>query len=380
MKNIKVKVYLFATITALSLSSFLGSYLVLDEILDSAISLGVNKNNERLLANYQSDLKTLRKYNPAEEDVYRKRFIEVQEASLIYQEPVRLVSVLKRSYLEYFYVLFAAVFFVSIVAAFYLSRKISHSYQLLVTNNLEKTRRIDQLHNIDSWQKITASLAHEIKNPLTPIELMATNLRKLSQCEDKNERLQKISRVQTVISEEVARLKDMVHHFSRFSKLPDPQPVETDFIAVLEDSVKSFEAAWTCLSIALITPDSSHKMAVNLDPFLFRQCLLNLVQNAIEANSDLNRISVTWTVRLIESNQLEMLFTNQGKQLTEQQRADIFQVGYSSKSNRENQGLGLSIVKKILLDHNGDIRCVNSEEGVSFKIILPASITSGEAR
>lgn len=80
MKVTKINVYLFSTILALSVSSFFSAYMLIDEILDSSISLGVNQKTSQLLIQYQGDLKKLRELDPFNEESYKERFYQVQDA------------------------------------------------------------------------------------------------------------------------------------------------------------------------------------------------------------------------------------------------------------------------------------------------------------
>ena len=139
MKNHKIKMYLIATILALSVSSLLGSYLLIDEILDSSISLGINQKNEKILSEYQKDLRALRQLNPNNQKSYKDKFLMVQDARLFYQKPAETISAIKRTYLDYFLILFAGILLVSIFAAILLSRKVSQSYTRLVNSDLEKS-------------------------------------------------------------------------------------------------------------------------------------------------------------------------------------------------------------------------------------------------
>jgi nitrogen fixation/metabolism regulation signal transduction histidine kinase len=371
MKNHKIKMYLIATILALSVSSLLGSYLLIDEILDSSISLGINQKNEKILSEYQKDLRALRQLNPNNQKSYKDKFLMVQDARLFYQKPAETISAIKRTYLDYFLILFAGILLVSIFAAILLSRKVSQSYTRLVNSDLEKSRRLSELEHFEVWQNIASTLAHEIKNPLTPIELMVSHLPVVSES-DNDEILQaKISKVQEVVLQEVTRLKEMVSHFSEFSKLPEPTLKKIEFVRFLHGCKEHFSASWKQLDISISFEQLPTEIFINLDIQLFKQCLLNLTQNSIQANPEKTEIPIKWHLTNVQDNRLQVSIWNGGKQISEKISKEIFQMGFSTKSIQTNQGLGLSVVRKIILEHYGEIECVECQSGAMFMISLP---------
>lgn len=374
MKNAKINFYLMATILTLSVSSLLVAYLLLDEILDSSISLGVNAKTSRILTEYQEDLKSLRRLDPINAQAYKEKFFRVQEAMIVFEQPKHLVSLIKGSYMTYFLVVFITILALSVAAALMLSRKVSRSYSALLKSNLEKSNRLQALEYFDQWQHTAASLAHEIKNPLTPIEMMVSNLGHAYQEYDPVDFEQKLQLTQNIVLQEVTRLKNMVSHFHNFSKLPTPDRIITNFVEFVQQTVSGYQTAWPWVEVNIeVNIEPSKKLIalnVMLDPLLFKQCLLNLFQNAIEANQALESVQINLTFSL-EQHRLVFGFANNGATLSKEQRRRLFQVGFSTKNQQSNSGLGLSIVKKIILDHQGDIQSSDFEFGVAFKIYLP---------
>ena len=107
MKNNYIKGYLIATILMLSVLPLLASYLLIDEVLNSAISLVVKEDTQQLLQNYGDDLKRLKSLDPTQEQHYKKKFIQVNDELLIYQQPELLKRLLQETYLSYYLLLFA---------------------------------------------------------------------------------------------------------------------------------------------------------------------------------------------------------------------------------------------------------------------------------
>ncbi len=370
MKIKKINIYLIVAILTLSVSSFIAAYMLLDEILDSSISLGVNSKTSQFLTSYQQDLKKLKEVDPENQEEYKYRFFQIQDAMVVFKNPHQLSTVIKDSYQTYFLIIFASILFLSLLAAIGLSRKVSNAYHRLLQNNIEKSNRLQQLEYFDNWQHIAASLAHEIKNPLTPIEMMVSNLDTSYHNESKDDFEQRLTLTKQVVLEEVHRLKNMVNHFNQFSRLPEVQLENIDFLEFLQESTLALSASWKNLSIKISTQTKMPVLSIAIDKLLFKQCLLNLVQNAIEANQQQESIQMEFKLKVINQREIEFDVCNRGSKITEKQIKKIFLVGFSTKKN-SNRGIGLAIVKKIILDHAGKIDAIPSDTGAIFRITLP---------
>ncbi|WP_042143858.1 MULTISPECIES: PAS domain-containing sensor histidine kinase [unclassified Pseudoalteromonas] len=381
MKSNLVSYYLITAILTLALLPFLASYLLLNEILDSATSLVVKPSTIQMLKNYQQDLKTLRKLNPKETDNYKEKFNTVSEQLLIFQQPDLVKKVISDTYLTYYLILFVTVLIFSTIAAIFLSRKVAKSYRLMVSSNITKEKKIQALSYFDEWQIIAGKLAHEINNPLTPIQMMVSNLSRLHQKLDRNSFAENLNNTENVVSEEVNKLKNMVSHFNKFSKLPEPDFQCLDILSHLDQFIQQYSPAWQSVNFNMKVADNieqSRGVLIDADVILFNQCLLNLVNNAIQANPNCQPLDVTFSVAIKKMvNQhhwLKLTVFNRGKLINEKERDSIFKLYYSSKKSTdssENMGLGLAIVRKIILDHKGDIQCLACSDGAAFELLLP---------
>ena len=373
MRIKKINYYLVATILTLSISSFFASYSLIDEILDSSISLSINPKTSNILESYQKDLKKLRAFDPANSENYRTQFFEIQEAMYIYKEPQELASVIKSSYLTYFLIIFLLILAISIAAAFFLSLKVSRSYKRLVESDLDKSRRLQELEYFDNWQNIAASLAHEIKNPLTPIEMMMTNLSSSYSSNDDETFQKNLQTTQKVVLDEVNRLKNMVNHFSRFSKLPTPSLAQVQLFEYFTTLFEGFKTSWPKIHFSIEIAERFIGEVISIDELLLKQCFLNLVQNAIEANPQHNEMVISLIVSQKNENQITLLLKNTGREIPTDIRRKLFQFGFSTKGSKINQGIGLSVVKKIMLDHGGDIAAIADDSGATFRLTLPSA-------
>lgn len=375
MKNSHIKGYLIATILMLSMLPLLASYFLIDEVLNSAISLVVKEDTQQLLQSYGDDLKRLKALDPTQEQHYKKKFLQVNNELLIYQQPELLKGLLQETYLSYYLFLFVLVLLFSLFIALLLSQKVARAYQKLVLSDVSKAKKLQELSHFEQWQTLAAKLAHEINNPLTPIEMMVSNLTNIYNKGNAELFKQNLADTQIMVSEEVAKLKEMVSHFSKFGKLPEPQLQATNILHYCQHFIRQHQDAWPSVTFTLTDSlkdkhNIENDICVNMDKLLFNQCLINIINNAVQANSQLQQLDIKLTLTLAENNISLMIF-NQGKTIGSEQCKKIFNLHYSSNNHHENMGLGLAIVRKIILDHSGEISCLPQKNGAAFQINLP---------
>jgi two-component system nitrogen regulation sensor histidine kinase NtrY len=216
-----------------------------------------------------------------------------------------------------------------------------------------------------AWREVARRIAHEIKNPLTPIQLSAQRLRKKF-TERSSDLEQVVPDATASIEREVGALKRLVDEFSRFARMPElaPRPVALpDLVeSVLELYRGLPEIRWN----VEIDPEMSD---VVLDPEQIRRMMINLVDNAVSAMDGRGTISIR--AGLDRDGVLRLELEDDGPGLPPEDRERIFSPYFSTK--RRGSGLGLAIVHKIVTDHGGTIRLADHEpRGVRFVIELPA--------
>jgi nitrogen fixation/metabolism regulation signal transduction histidine kinase len=253
--------------------------------------------------------------------------------------------------------------------AVWLSRQVARSYRLLVIEDVEKAKKLEALSHFDQWQVIAGKLAHEINNPLTPIEMMVSNLPRIYQNADPVDFQQSLEDTQTVVSEEVQKLKAMVSHFSQFAKLPEPLLIPQDMVAHLHNFVRQQQSSWPTVKLTFACDLPS--LTANFDHLLFNQCLVNLINNAVQANPQLNPLPISLNLELDIDGYAVITVYNHGKAISPEQRQSLFNLYYSTNNSSENMGLGLSIVRKIMLEHDGEVGCMALNYGAGFSLCLP---------
>lgn len=228
-------------------------------------------------------------------------------------------------------------------------------------------RRIIDLEKISGWQDFARRLAHEIKNPLTPIRLAMQELSRRAPESDAAFRRLLID-VTEVIEDETGRLTRLVNEFSQFARLPDVHPERRDLGSFLEDFVRSYNGFDG--RVALDLPPTPLFALVDRDQM--RQVLHNLVMNALQAMpGPEGRVQI----RLRPSSDpryARIEVVDSGPGIPEAEVPKVFEPYYTTKT--QGTGLGLAIVKKIILQHDGQVRVENAPEGgARFELDLPVA-------
>ena len=234
----------------------------------------------------------------------------------------------------------------------------------------ESSERIVYLEKVGAWQEIARRLAHEIKNPLTPIQLAVQQLHRKYDGQDQSFAAT-LEDAHDIITEEVDGLRRLVVAFSAFAKLPNVQPEPLALGALVDDFLKSHGALVQQVQLEW-TPDSEAAATrVLVDRMLVKHVLYNLVENAIHAAEEagaLERLTVSLAVRVeSKARRAELTVADNGPGMTEDVVGRVFEPYFTTKER--GTGLGLAIVKKIVLEHKGTIR-VHSRPGKGTRVVL----------
>ena len=232
--------------------------------------------------------------------------------------------------------------------------------QVLVLEDLTELIRAQQLA---AWNEAARRIAHEIKNPLTPIQLAAERvLRRHRQGQDVGEALEDGVRI---IVREVETLKGMVDEFSRFARMPRPQPADVDLAGMVQETVKLYRSVKPGVEVAGdVAADAAHAWA---DPEQLRGALINLLDNAVEATEAPGRVDVR-TART--DGRIQLVVADTGRGIPPEAKEKLFLPHFSTKGR--GTGLGLAIVHRIVSDHHGTIRVEdNVPQGTVFTVELP---------
>ena len=228
--------------------------------------------------------------------------------------------------------------------------------------------RIVYLEKVSGWQDLARRLAHEIKNPLTPIQLAIQELRRRSPENLDADFKRLLEDSVDIVHDEIGALTRLVNEFSQFARLPEVSPETVDFAKFIREFLDAYNEFEGQAEIQLEIPEE--KITVSLDRVLMRRVMANLVTNAIQAAGKGSTV-LEMVLSLDTANETASIrISDNGPGVPQDNHARIFEPYFTTKS--EGTGLGLAIVKKIVLQHKGQIRLEKREpNGASFVIELP---------
>lgn len=225
------------------------------------------------------------------------------------------------------------------------------------------------IERMQAWQEVARRLAHEIKNPLTPIVLAVQQLDK--KFDDYIDRPHKYRKLLTdaveIVNEETGTLHKLVKNFSEFARMPIPEKKDTclyEFVRQTVEQNPQFAEQAKRITIHEATETAAHAH-IDIDHELMRRVLVNIIRNGIEAAQNAQfEPEIDIEVSHLENDahhQLNIRILDNGPGLTDEQKAKLFMPYFTTKS--DGTGLGLPIVRKIIEDHDGRIHLGNREDG-----------------
>jgi signal transduction histidine kinase len=369
MRNSGIWPLLVLTIFVVAALPLGAAFYFLDRALQTSLDLGFNESVLRALRSSGDDLKTLRRLDPPQQARYREQFESVQRLTRIYSNPQLLKARLIDSLKIYFGLGFLAVVLLSVLVAALLSRKISRSYNATFDELNRHKERARYLEQMASWQELARMLAHEIKNPLTPIEVLVTSLSRSYQNKPEHEFREQLNQTQAMVAEELAHLQNTVSKFSEFAALPVVHPVDEDVPRLCASLAQAVAVGFDTADIEVCEPHPPAHLSAKIDATLFRQVLTNIIRNGLEANPGRR---VRFTIRICAANGwINIALSNDGRPVPAAIAERVFDPCVSGKSGKDNMGLGLAIVKKIVIEHGGEIVYAEVTGRPVFTLSLP---------
>lgn len=227
-----------------------------------------------------------------------------------------------------------------------------------------------------AWGEVARRLAHEIKNPLTPIQLSAERMRRKYLHTLPEEEAQVLDRATHTIVQQVEAMKEMVNAFSDYARAPDIDLSRFDIDSLVHELVDLYRAQESDIKIILKT--DSNLPEVEADAGRIRQILHNLLRNATEAleHTSNGRIEVDVTAAEVQGVEVvEIVVADNGPGFQSNSLSQIFDPYVTTKP--KGTGLGLAIVKKLVEEHLGTIEAINPDEGGALiRIQLPVNETA----
>ena len=236
---------------------------------------------------------------------------------------------------------------------------------------LEDTSEMLRVQKAEAWHEVARRIAHELKNPLTPIALSAERIaRQLDRGASTADSHRVLRECAATISREVESVKTLADEFSQFSRFPKAQMVPCDLNAVVRNGLDVFDGRLDVIEVrAELAPDLPR---VNLDPDQFKRVVVNLVDNAAEAMRDAMVKRLIVVTRATSADSVELLIADTGCGISAGDKEKLFLPYFSTKGR--GTGLGLAIVSHILSEHGGRIRVEdNRPSGTRFFVEVPVS-------
>ncbi len=236
---------------------------------------------------------------------------------------------------------------------------------------IEDTTEMQRAQKAAAWQEVARRIAHEIKNPLTPISLCSDRMRRqLDKLAAPPETARILWECATTISQEVETVRALVDAFSQFSRFPVANPVTVSLNGIIESALAVFDGRLEGIQVAKqLTPGLP---PVHIDPEQFKRVVVNLVDNAAEAmiDSPLKRLYVG--THSPSPDTVELVISDTGRGVSPEDREKLFLPYFSTKGR--GTGLGLAIVNQIVTEHKATIRVEdNRPAGARFVVEIPAA-------
>ncbi len=235
-----------------------------------------------------------------------------------------------------------------------------NSYNNMIDELEKSAALLARTQREQAWQEMAKQVAHEIKNPLTPMRLTVQSFQKrFSDKDPENEK--KIAEFSKMLMEQIDTMSDVANAFSDFATLPVPRLVKSDLVEITQRSLEIFNG----IDIEFQT---SHKnIKLKLDRTQWIRVITNLIQNGIQAADQGQKPKINVTIEKSPKS-VEIKFTDNGIGIPESIQSKVFEPKFTTKS--KGMGLGLGIVKNIIDSHKGTIKYETGKKGTTFIITL----------
>jgi two-component system nitrogen regulation sensor histidine kinase NtrY len=225
----------------------------------------------------------------------------------------------------------------------------------------------------EAWENVARKLAHEIKNPLTPIQLTIDNLKTKYLPNIENERQEKYLNNLKTILKQIKQIENLVNEFSDFARMPKPLFKLNNLNTVIDDNISLVNKFDSSVKIRLVN-HLSKEVVLNFDNEQFNRLFFNLIKNSVEsiqekAEKD-NKTDKNIDIEIRQRRDyINVNIIDTGTGFKNKKTKDIIKPYFTTKE--KGTGLGLSIVDKIISDHEGSIKFLNHKNGAKVQIIIP---------
>ncbi|MGX9986767.1 sensor histidine kinase [Soonwooa purpurea] len=239
------------------------------------------------------------------------------------------------------------------------------AYNKLIAEIQDQREKLQYKASEEAWREMAKQVAHEVKNPLTPMKLTIQNFERKFDAEDPEVET-KVKRMSKVIVEQIDLISEVASAFSEFAKLPQRNDVEFDVVSEIKNVTNVFS------SNRIYVHSNKESIMVSMDKIYLTRILTNLISNSIQAQDSNRKMIVNVDIENIHKK-LKINVEDNGVGIPEEKLVKIFEPNFTTKSS--GMGLGLTMVRKMVEDYGGEIT-VKSElgKGSKFTIMLPTNM------
>ena len=251
--------------------------------------------------------------------------------------------------------------------------KLNKNFNLMIERLKNQQEKLLTNERHEAWENVARKLAHEIKNPLTPIQLTIDNLKTKYLPNVENEKKEKfLSNLKTILKQ-IKQIENLVNEFSDFARMPKPLFKQNNLNIVIKDNINLVNKFDTTIKIRLVN-HLSKDVIMKFDNEQFNRLFFNLIKNSLESIQEkAEKDSKTGKNIDIEIRQrrdyININIVDTGTGFKNKKTKDIIKPYFTTKE--KGTGLGLSIVDKIISDHEGSIKFLNHKNGAKIQIIIP---------
>jgi two-component system nitrogen regulation sensor histidine kinase NtrY len=233
---------------------------------------------------------------------------------------------------------------------------------------LDDMTQMMKAQRMAAWREVARRIAHEIKNPLTPIQLSAQRLRKRYLSRFSGDEVV-FDECTEMIIKSVDELKNLVNEFSNFARMPAIQPEPNDLNALIRETLTLYQEAHRGVAF-LFRPDE-HLPKIKIDRDQIKRVVINLLENAVAAMKEQGEVTISSRYDA-ELKMASFAVADNGPGITPEDKPRLFEPYFSTK--KAGTGLGLAIVSSVVTDHSGFVRIKdNQPRGACFIVELPAA-------
>ncbi len=236
------------------------------------------------------------------------------------------------------------------------------SYNSMVDELEESAVKLAQGEREEAWREMAKQVAHEIKNPLTPMRLTVQSFERKFDATDPNIKL-KLKEYSNILIQQIDVMSSIASAFSDFAKMPSRKKEVINVAAVVKNAMEIFPESFISFHA------DSEEIKANLDKMQIIRVVNNLVKNAIQATDKTENPQVE--IKIIEENKsIKIIVSDNGKGISEEDKTKVFEPKFTTKSS--GMGLGLPMIKNIIEAYNGTISFASQiEKGTVFTVTVP---------